>query len=929
MRLPFVKGYRPTALEHVEMALLFIALLMHFATWVSVKYKGEELFTFIPFSTLGSVFTILTFVVFLLAIVMKFAGRFSGMTLLAVVQMSVLIWGSTMAAKKVENMVNMYSGFHSTLSVLTSQSSESSQALSVGGLNMLVGCLTFVMALCMVASWGVSMYRLSRLRRQKLRNSYLIGMAGYFIVAVLALLVAITFVDSLKNGHGAYRINDVLGELSSVYTIGVCAIAFLVMLFMLIVNVTVWLICELFCSDNRKLMMTLSLIGAVFFFIFFAGATMEKSELALSLPSSFDDIFLMLGKYGEAWVALTLAQAWTITVAVTFVLRAIFFGRPQTEKEKEEETGAATEEESGAAEDAEQETEGNAVDQVVEPIYEETNEENPLRKYYIGGGVVAVILLVSAFLLFKSCGGSHLMNVEEPQWSKFVVANADNVTLYKEADNNSPKLRYATENMESDMVQMMFCWSDEKEKRGFTVSDYSFSKDDVSPVLEETEGWYKVQMNDYQAGRIEAWVEKYQCREVKPEPITKDVLDRFGQTGWNRYHLVTEGKLKDLVVHSEFQEMDGYNFEMGVLVNGCLICPQQLTVCLLEQQGDASYQFGKEEIGYVLRFAEEQKMKENDMSFFDPQKLTTEQIQTVYDAITYEKPIEETVYYYFPEVSDERLFQFVYDMSNVKSENSRPVGDSDEDDLITDYRVLEMNGEWELQAVLDMKTEKTGITSSYEMELLSICDMDGDGNKEALVVEHSGGSAGEMPPSIVYYDQEAKKYKMTESVGMANVIPVVEEVDGKTTILFRRGLHWERYVFEQNTVRQTESENKDMGNVLRKWTRVGLFPDLESVSEQEVSFDLDEDGVPETIHIAHDNSHASNFGKEMHVSRFEWGNGTPDNSPSIQGESLAVLESRHNGVHDLLVDDAGLYRWDGDKYEPWMWNGKELIVVDN
>jgi hypothetical protein len=104
---------------------------------------------------------------------------------------------------------------------------------------------------------------------------------------------------------------------------------------------------------------------------------------------------------------------------------------------------------------------------------------------------------------------------------------------------------------------------------------------------------------------------------------------------------------------------------------------------------------------------------------------------------------------------------------------------------------------------------------------------------------------------------------------------------------------------------------------------------LESVSEQEVSFDLDEDGVPETIHIAHDNSHASNFGKEMHVSRFEWGNGTPDNSPSIQGESLAVLESRHNGVHDLLVDDAGLYRWDGDKYEPWMWNGKELIVVDN
>ena len=87
----------------------------------------------------------------------------------------------------------------------------------------------------------------------------------------------------------------------------------------------------------------------------------------------------------------------------------------QTEKETEEGTGAATEEKAGAAEDAEQETEGNSVDHVVEPIYEETNEENPLRKYYIGGGVVAAILLVSAFLLFKSCGGSHLMNVEEPQ----------------------------------------------------------------------------------------------------------------------------------------------------------------------------------------------------------------------------------------------------------------------------------------------------------------------------------------------------------------------------------------------------------------------------------------------------------------------------------------------------------------------------------
>jgi len=40
---------------------------------------------------------------------------------------------------------------------------------------------------------------------------------------------------------------------------------------------------------------------------------------------------------------------------------------------------------------------------------------------------------------------------------------------------------------------------------------------------------------------------------------------------------------------------------------------------------------------------------------------------------------------------------------------------------------------------------------------------------------------------------------------------------------------------------------------------------------------------------------------------------------------LKDLDAKTNSMHDLLNDNAFLYRWNGSQYEEWIWNGRELV----
>ena len=73
---------------------------------------------------------------------------------------------------------------------------------------------------------------------------------------------------------------------------------------------------------------------------------------------------------------------------------------------------------------------------------------------------------------------------------------------------------------------------------------------------------------------------------------------------------------------------------------------------------------------YILSYTEEQTMSDEGMMiFFDPQKLTAEQIQQLYDALVKAKPTEEKAYYYFPDINDNHLYSFSYSLTGDNAPN--------------------------------------------------------------------------------------------------------------------------------------------------------------------------------------------------------------------------------------------------------------------
>lgn len=916
-----MKDYKMTSMEQVEVALLVIGLLLHFMAWNRVTVNGETVFELTPFS-FGAVFILVTTVIFAVAILSKFAGRFSGFSMVVFTHMAALAYLSNVAAKKMAGITDGIRDLGSAFGAV-----ESTTHISSGGMWFWAAIVAFVLALLLLASWGVSAYRLSKYHRRELRNNYLWSLVAYLVMGVISVLIIAVFADQLKHSHlGGGGLDGIMAR---GYTMGVCGIVFFVMLLMFIVNASVLLLCEALRGKKRTLRIV-AYVLAVLFFLFFMGVTSEKSKLGFSMPSSIDDLVMMAGELGAMWAAMTFAQLWTLVMSVACLMRGIYFSRhDETDDETAEEPADHRAVESVEEEGGETPSEtAVAAEGTAEAttLFDDEEEANPYKKYYIGGGV-AVAVLVAVFLLFRSCSGSTLLHGQKPSWDKFVTAVNPGVLLHKEADANSPVLKAAMENVESDMMDVFLSWEGDEEKRGYTYSHYTFAIGTVSPVLEEKDGWYKVQVNEY--GATEAWVEKESCREVKPEPITPEVLEQIGLSGWSRYHLVKDGKLKNLVLHSELSELDGYSFQMGELIDGLLVSPEQHIVSILEQQ-QSDYELKADGDMYTLAFSEAQTTSDESMMlFFDPGKLTAEQIQQLYDAVVIEKPTHETAYYYFPEVSDTMLYGFHYQLTaDNAATNLQQSASSDDNDPITDYRVTGSQNDWKLEAILGMKSEATGVTSNNaSMTILDINDYDGDGSKECIIQEDGGGSAGPEPPYIVYYDSNARQYRKTEPMDNLGEAPEVITEDGQTSILFRQGIRWVRYVFENNTLRQTENDHKDMGEALMTVTTSMLFKEDE-IGNKTVECDLDEDGIAEVLTFSHDNSHASNFGKDMLLTNITWGRDQSETSTDMSGERFVVLQSRDNFVKDILADYI-FYRWNGRIYLPYQWNGDHFILIED
>ena len=279
-------------------------------------------------------------------------------------------------------------------------------------------------------------------------------------------------------------------------------------------------------------------------------------------------------------------------------------------------------------------------------------------KMLVGGAIFLV--LIGCSLLYFSGGGNSPLNLPSPQWKKFVVPTTDGVKAYKEPNKGSLVLCMADEQLASETALSEYCWSDRKPNKDWSVMEWKFGTQDILPVLEETDGWYKVFIQlergwtSYCGEPAIAYIEKSSVKEIVPKTITAKILEE--KLPGSVKNVIASGKLKDLCLINDDSnfEMDDAYLLMGELKNNSLVV------------FTTSYKMDYIEDGKPIEINPdtESRKKRNILTFnksksfpheylgvslLDVRKLTDEEIERLISAEDYKSKVM-TAYYYFSEV---------------------------------------------------------------------------------------------------------------------------------------------------------------------------------------------------------------------------------------------------------------------------------------
>lgn len=930
----FRREYKPSGLDYFEMALMVVCLLMHHLSWASITADGRQILQFVPFDLFGTNFTIAIYVMFIVTIAMKFVGRFSGLSLLIVSYLGSLVYEAHTAFNGTKELLNQMQSavglgdglsgmFGSFAGSTTSRSGLVEHSLTIDNLYMIVGVLVGALALCVLISWIISICRLCSEHRHKLTSGYYIDMVGYVLIGVCCFIVL-----KMLGVSEPESLNEVITASKS-GIIGILCMATLVTgLTMFLVNTVVVGVIELLRERPEKRMVLWCLALALAFLLLFIGSILFLSLTARYMSDQLKELLEDSFASILSFLAHLIIELIFVVAFVTCLLRAIYYGFYY---KKEEAQNSNNEEILMEVTDTSSETDVGLTKTYNQNSVETDDKENPNKKwYYVGGGVLAVLLLVLLSLfLFKGCNTSdNLLNIQKPSWEKFVMVTSDNVTLYKEPNENSSKLMFAMENIDSDMCGMEYRWEDQGKKRGYKVDDFSPELNAVLPVVDENGEWYKVQVFPEYAGQhTEAYINKKRCKEVTPQPITNDVLERIDKATYRCDYVVNSGRLKGICFSSSLQEFDEECFGMSQLMEGVLYYPESVGV-LINREGSSGMSFKKSEVnadGYTLIYGDDRSFKIDGYPMvFDTRTMTETEIEEIYNSIKVSSPMSFEAQYYFPDANEDRLFSFTYSIGSsnamVNNENDQP------EEGVKNYVIsgaTDDNPQQELMVEVDEEIVSTGIFETY-ITVMEEFDDDGDGYHEALICETCGGSGCPEKVSFVYYDKNSKCFKQTDYFEYYSQ-PVKEEWNGKLSYVQRYGLHMDRYVFEDHQLRRVENETKDVGASLKRWTCESMF-DKEADEEKTVHFDMDGDGIEETLTLSHFTSNLYDGGESMSFDKITWGSGRESEcSGMYTGKSLTILESMTNGMHDVLIGDAYFYRWNGERYKEWGWDGENLV----
>ena len=254
----------------------------------------------------------------------------------------------------------------------------------------------------------------------------------------------------------------------------------------------------------------------------------------------------------------------------------------------------------------------------------------------------------------------NVLNVTVPQVEKFVVITAEETPVFKAADESSPHLVNCMEDIESDMAAFQVQWSDEKVPKGYSSSPASGYASNVYAVLGEEDNFYKVSILDKDPNwgcDIEVgYIRKADTEEMKPEPVTVELIETPSEWDWFPTVIKKDGKYKDLVMSIEVNELWGEEtLQIGVLTDGVIVTPEENVVLLAgcnDQAKELDFEVDDDPRGALFSYPKSMAKltEEGETMCLDPAKLTDEQIGQILEKMAQRKSDDKCVKcdYFFP-----------------------------------------------------------------------------------------------------------------------------------------------------------------------------------------------------------------------------------------------------------------------------------------
>lgn len=318
-----IKGYKPSVLEYIEIALIVICGLLHFVSWAKISINGEQIFSFVPFEVFDSRVVYSVCIICIVSIALKFVGRFSGMTALIVLHLylvALLAQRTLETNLQVVEELNGWASLAKGIAGAFSSISGSRPDTFIGGHSPSISrfydviiLFTIILHICVFVSLLISAYRLATMHRKELTHGYFTSVLGYLLMGIIAFLWMCA-VDKSPN--------SVTNEPSDSYVALLSFMTLSTMISMFMYNLVIVILVELLRerTDWKMHWWALIVAGAFFIILLLLFQVRNPFDVPKNLLDSNNLDNLV------TWSIPVYGEALLIVGIVTCLLRAIYFG---------------------------------------------------------------------------------------------------------------------------------------------------------------------------------------------------------------------------------------------------------------------------------------------------------------------------------------------------------------------------------------------------------------------------------------------------------------------------------------------------------------------------------------------------------------------------------------------------------------------------